>query len=131
MIRVLCGVIVNKDGRILLARRGPGMDLEGLWEFPGGKMEAGEAPEEGLKRELEEELGIDVEVGAFLAENKHEMPGKTILLQAWWCRLVGSDQIHPREHAEVKWESAEHLMDHEWCPADVPLVLATVHAFAS
>lgn len=131
MIRVLCGVIVNEDGRILLARRGPGMDLEGLWEFPGGKIEPGETPEEGLRRELEEELGIAVEVGEFLAESQHEMPGKTILLQAWWCRLVGSDKIHPREHAEVKWESAGHLMDHEWCPADIPLALATVNAFAS
>ena len=80
-IHVVAGVIVDVRGRILLARRGEDSDLAGLWEFPGGKREPGEASEEALVRELQEELGIEVEVGDALIEVPQEYPAKRLRLE--------------------------------------------------
>ncbi|HOZ25570.1 MAG TPA: NUDIX domain-containing protein, partial [Thermomonas sp.] len=81
-IHVVAGVLRNTHGHVLLARRTEGRDLAGLWEFPGGKVEAGESPEVALVRELREELGIEATVGASLIRVPQQYPGKRLLLDA-------------------------------------------------
>ena len=82
-IHVVAGLIRDVRGRVLLARRTRDRDLAGLWEFPGGKVEAGERPQQGLARELREELGIDAEAGALLIAVPQRMPHKRILLEVY------------------------------------------------
>ena len=79
-LHVVAGVITDADGRILLARRAEGRELAGLWEFPGGKVEPGETPEAALARELEEELGLDVDVGTPLIDVPQQTPTRRLRL---------------------------------------------------
>jgi len=105
---VAAAVTVREDGRILVAQRRQGDMLGGLWEFPGGKREAGETLEEALRRELQEEMDITVAVGAPLTTVHHAYMHFRITLVAFWCRLV---QGAPRciECAAFRWVTADEL----------------------
>lgn len=105
---------------MLIARRKPTGDRPGLWEFPGGKVEAGETPEEALRRELREELAVEVEVGPLLVTVAHDYPDKSIWLLAYRCRLVSGE---PRavECAEVRWLAPGELSGCVLSPADEPI----------
>ncbi|MEA3397569.1 MAG: (deoxy)nucleoside triphosphate pyrophosphohydrolase, partial [Chloroflexota bacterium] len=105
---VAAAVTVREDGRILVAQRRQGDMLGGLWEFPGGKREAGETLEEALRRELQEEMDITIAVGAPLTTVQHAYAHFRITLVAFWCRLV---QGTPRciECAAFRWVTADEL----------------------
>jgi 8-oxo-dGTP diphosphatase len=121
MITVLCGIIVNSEGEIFIARRKPGKSLAGKWEFPGGKLEEGEREAECLKRELLEELGMEVEAGECLGENVHHYPTFSIRLIAYRCRFV-SASYQLTDHDQYAWVKKEELPNYDLAEADVPLV---------
>lgn len=115
------GAVLERDGRILAARRGPGMTQPGAWEFPGGKLEPAETPQGALRREIAEELGCDIEVNEHITTCRHENAGNIVILDTYWCTLVAGE---PRasEHAEIRWFTPEQLAGLPWSPADLPTV---------
>lgn len=119
-IRVV-GAVVVKDRRILCAQRGPDGSLPGLWEFPGGKIEAGETPAEALAREIAEELDCVVEVGNEITATTHEYDFGVVTLTTFYCTLVAGT---PRatEHAALAWLPPSELSTVPWAPADIPAV---------
>lgn len=122
-IQVVAGVIIDKRGRVLLARRTEGRDLAGLWEFPGGKVEPSESPEAALARELHEELGIDAEVGEAVICVPQAYPGKRLQLDvrriaAWAGTPKG------REGQALTWVQPHKLARYDMPPADRPVVAA-------
>lgn len=119
-VRVVAAVLV-REGRVLAAKRAPGKREAGLWELPGGKVEPGEDDAAALARELEEELGVRVSVGAVVGESVHAYGHGTVRLVALRCALIEGE---PRalDHAEVRWLGADELGSVEWAPADVPLL---------
>ncbi|AXK70975.1 Nudix family hydrolase [Lysobacter sp. TY2-98] len=122
-IHVVAGVIRDVRGRVLLARRTEGRDLAGLWEFPGGKCEPGETPEQALARELHEELGIDVRVGAPLIRVPQQYPDKALVLDV---RIVESwtGTARGREGQALAWVPIDKLVRYDMPPADRPVVAA-------
>lgn len=127
-IPVLCGVIFDSRGRILAARRGPGRLLVGKWEFPGGKWEPDEEAAAGLRRELREELGIEVEVGAALTPVTHCYEALSIRLLPFCCRWLSGTPT-PTEHTEIRWLLPEGLPSLDWAAADEPIVREVVSRF--
>ncbi len=113
--------IIQKDSKILIARRGPSRHLAGFWEFPGGKIEEGETPETCLKRELKEELGITVKVGEFFLENMHHYAEKIIILKAYHCELI-SGIITKNDHDAIAWIEKEDFHKYKFAPADILFV---------
>lgn len=126
-IQVVGAVIVDA-GRVLCTQRGSG-SLEGLWEFPGGKLEQGESPEEALAREVGEELGCLIKVGARVAVTEHEYDFAVIELTTFYCSLVdGEPKLS--EHTALAWLPPDELTTLTWAPADVPAVLKIQSDFA-
>ncbi|WP_460732448.1 Nudix family hydrolase [Lysobacter tyrosinilyticus] len=123
MIEVVAGVIRDHRGRILLARRTEGRDLAGLWEFPGGKHEPDETPEAALKRELREELGIEVELGAPLIRVPQAYPHKRLCLDVHEVRSW-SGTMRGLEGQALAWVPPHKLVDYPMPPADIPVVAA-------
>lgn len=114
------GAVIVDNGKVLCAQRGPGA-LEGMWEFPGGKIEQGEAPREALEREITEELQCTVKVGDEVASTTYDYPFGIVTLTTFYCDLIdGTPTL--TEHSEVRWEQPAdmHLLD--WAPADIPAV---------
>lgn len=107
--------------KILIARRAPGLFLSGYWEFAGGQIEEGETPEECLKREIEEELGVQVKVGDFFMETEYAYPEKTVLLKAYWCELL-TDNFVLTDHNYVKWVEPKDFDKYNFAPADIAIV---------
>ena len=128
-IRVVAAAIL-RDGRVFCARRGPSMRHPGRWELPGGKVEPGEGDAAALRRELAEELGVQVEVGARLAENLHAYPRATVRLVAYACTLVETHEPVLGEHDAGRWLAADDLAQLAWADADVPLLPAVQAALA-
>ena len=129
MIEVVCGVIRDGSGRVLACRRGAGRHLGGLWEFPGGKVEQDELPEEALARELYEELGIFVTVGPRLDPVVKWTDGiVTICLRAFWCTVCSGEPM-AIEHAEIRWGEPSELEALEWAEADVPFLQEILSAY--
>lgn len=100
--------IIEEDGRVFVARRGPGRHLAGAWEFPGGKVDAGETPEQALARELSEELGISCEVGELLCTAVYEGTEPALELLAFRVRRRAG-AIELREHVEARWVAPADL----------------------
>lgn len=119
MIEVV-GAILEHDHRVLLAQRKQGAFQGGLWEFPGGKVEPGEDPRDTLARELDEELGIRVEVGPFFADTVHHYGERCIHLSCYRCRLLGGE-MRTLDCADFRWVEPSHLLEFELAPADVPI----------
>jgi 8-oxo-dGTP diphosphatase len=113
--------LLIKDGRCLIAKRNAGDPLANLWEFPGGKIEAGETPEECLQREMQEEFQIHIEVGHFFAKSIYEYERGTIRLVVYWASWNG-DSLYPTVHDEMAWVDKETILDYKFAPADVPIV---------
>ena len=120
MIDVVAGVIIKRN-KILLARRKAGKSLAGYWEFPGGKIEKGEAREAALRRELAEEFSLDAQIGRFLGENIHDYGAQKIRLMAFLVAEF-SGEIRLSDHDRIDWVEAERLSDYRLAPADIPLV---------
>lgn len=120
MIEVTAAILVH-DGRVLIARRRAGAKRAGLWEFPGGKIQAGETPEQCLRREIREELGVEIAVGEFFGESVYAYPDQTVRLLAYLGRLIGG-RIVLNDHAQIAWVAAPELDQYDFCPADIALV---------
>ena len=118
---VVAAVIRDRDGRVLITRRPHDRHMGGLWEFPGGKVEPGEAPAPALTRELKEELGLDIEVCRPITFAVHEEPGLRILLLFYEAVVVGG-AVAAREGQAVRWVAPNHLADYPTPPADAELV---------
>lgn len=123
MIEVVAGVIRDRRGRILLARRTEGRDLAGLWEFPGGKHEADETALGALRRELHEELGIEVEIGAQLIRVPQAYPHKRLRLDVYEI-AAWHGTVRGLEGQALAWVPPHKLADYPMPPADVPVVAA-------
>jgi 8-oxo-dGTP diphosphatase len=113
--------ILEKDGRIIIAQRKSKDHLAGKWEFPGGKIEAGETPEECLARELNEAFDIEVSVGDFLGSNTHYDDRISIELMAYRTCWVGGE-IHSADHNDYRWVRIDKLDQFDFAPADRPFV---------
>jgi 8-oxo-dGTP diphosphatase len=111
---VVAGALID-DGALLVAQRARPPELAGRWELPGGKAAPGETDAEALARELREELGVEVTVGARLGE---DVPlHATMILRAYRVSLIGGT-VHPHDHCALRWVTAGELHDLEWVPAD-------------
>lgn len=119
MINVTAAII-ERQGKILLAKRSSNSSLPNKWEFPGGKVEIGEIPEECLARELYEEFGIIVNVGNFIAESVYQYEEKAVRLMAFQV-YTDADIRTMNAHDDVRWVVAEELLDYDLAPADVPI----------
>lgn len=113
--------LVFRDGQLLITQRPEGTHLAGCWEFPGGKRESGESWEDCLVRELREELGVDVEVGALFQEIRHEYPAKRVHLRFFACRLK-TGEPQPVGCAAVAWVTREGLGGRAFPEADAALL---------
>jgi mutator protein MutT len=121
VIEVTAALVQDDAGRYLITQRRRGSHLEGLWEFPGGKLEAGESHEAGLRRELREELAADFEVNRLVETVRWEYPDRTIVLHFYDCR-VASGTVEPREAQQMRWVAPAELADYEFPPADRALI---------
>jgi mutator protein MutT len=121
IIDVVAGIIQRDDGKILLARRKPGSHLAGYWEFPGGKIEDGESPEECLERELQEELGIITKTGKFLLESIFDYGDKKIRLLAFHSKYISGEFILD-SHDKTSWTLPKDAYKFELAPADIPII---------
>lgn len=123
LLLVAACALIDSDGRILLAERPPGKSMAGKWEFPGGKVEAGERPETTLIRELNEELGIRVKEDCLapFAFASHAYEAFHLLMPLYLCRRW-EGIVHPREGQKLAWVRPNDMANYEMPPADVPLV---------
>lgn len=123
LLLVAACALVDADGRVLIAQRPEGKQLAGLWEFPGGKVEPGETPEQTVVRELAEELGIETKVACLapLTFASHAYDGFNLLMPLYVCRRYwGIPQA--REHAAIKWVRPNRMREYPMPPADAPLI---------
>lgn len=116
------GAVLLRGGKILAAQRGEGRALAGMWEFPGGKIEAGETPEQALQRELKEELRIDAIIDDFIETTKHSYDFGTVVLTTYYATITNGGDPELTEHAQIRWCTPAELKELEWAPADVPVV---------
>ena len=114
-IEVVAAIII-KDGQVFATQRGYG-EFQGWWEFPGGKMEAGESPQEALKREINEELDADIQVNELLETVEWDYPNFHLTMHCFICSLL-SESIHLNEHEAATWLNLENLRSVKWLPAD-------------
>lgn len=123
-IRVVAAVIKaeNKDGKpiIFATQRGYG-DFKGGWEFPGGKIEEGETPQEALKREIMEELDTKIKVGELVDTIEYDYPTFHLSMDCFWCEIIEGDLVL-KEHEAAKWLDGDSLYSVEWLPADISII---------
>ena len=118
-IEVTAAIIIQ-DGKVFATQRGYG-DWKGWWEFPGGKMEPGETPQEALTREIHEELDAEIEIGKLLDTVEWDYPAFHLTMRCFLCTLI-SESMHLNEHEDAVWLSAETLYSVKWLPADEGLI---------
>jgi 8-oxo-dGTP diphosphatase len=122
-VNVVGAVIRNEAREILCALRSQSMSLPGLWEFPGGKIELNETPEESLIREIQEELNCLIELGDLVAEATYAYPTIIVRLFTFHAQIVSGDPI-PNEHEKLIWLPLDKLHTLDWAPADLPTIEA-------
>lgn len=122
-VPVVCAILDDGRGRMLIAQRPAHKHLGLKWEFPGGKVEAGESPERALVREIAEELGCDIAIGRALPCFTHDYGTVRIAMIPFLCSLApGSPAPHAHEHVALRWVTPAELRDVDLAPADVPIV---------
>ena len=123
-VRVVAAVIraVNNENKpvIFATQRGYG-EFKGGWEFPGGKIESGETPQQALKREIMEELDTEIAVGELIDTIEYDYPNFHLSMDCFWCEVIRGELIL-KEAEDAKWLTKEHLADVKWLPADVTLI---------
>lgn len=112
--------IIRKGYKIFATQRGYG-EWKDWWEFPGGKMEVGETPEDALKREIREELSTEISVDEFLCTVEYDYPAFHLKMHCFWCHIE-SGSLVLKEHEAAKWLSMNNLDSVEWLPADIIVV---------
>ena len=112
--------IIRKDGKIFATQRGYG-EWKDWWEFPGGKIESGETPEEALVREISEELSADISVDEFLCTVEYDYPAFHLTMHCYMCSLL-TEVLHLNEHEAAKWLTKDELNSVKWLPADAKLI---------
>lgn len=119
VIKVVAAIIV-RDGEVFATQRGYG-DLKGGWEFPGGKIEVGETPQEALAREIKEELDTEIEVGEFFDNVEYDYPNFHLSMGCYICKIK-SGKLTLLEHEAAKWLTVDNLNSVDWLPADQGLI---------
>ena len=122
-IKVVAAVICDssKDKKQILATaRGYG-EFKGQWEFPGGKIEKGETPQQALVREIKEELEVDINVGELIDTIEYDYPQFHLSMDCFWCEIVSGNLVL-KEHEAARWLTKEQLNDVGWLPADITLI---------
>lgn len=120
-INVVAAIIRDANGRILCTQRGYG-EWKDWWEFPGGKLEAGETPEEALMREIREELSTEIRVDEFLCTVDYDYPTFHLTMHCYLCSLL-TGALHLNEHKAARWLEISELGSVKWLPADVEVAL--------
>lgn len=120
-MKEVTAAIILKNDQVLIAQRADDDKLPGKWEFPGGKIELGESPQECLKREIKEELDVDIEVLNFFGESIYTYQSGTIKLMAYWCKWF-SGEFSLKVHRQIAWINKSELALYDFAPADIPLV---------
>lgn len=115
------GAVIKRDNKILCAQRGTEKSLPLKWEFPGGKIEKGETPEEALKREITEEMRCSIFIGEAIEDTTYEYDFGVVNLKTFYCELVEGEPTLT-EHVAIKWLSPEELSSLDWAPADIPAI---------
>ena len=123
-VKVVAAIIkaVNENGETIIfaTQRGYG-DFKGGWEFPGGKIESGETPQEALKREIIEELDTEVSVGELMDTVEYDYPQFHLSMDCFWCQIVRGNLVL-KEHEAARWLTKDELNKVEWLPADITLI---------
>ena len=117
---IVAAAVIRDSNRIFATARGYG-EFKGGWEFPGGKLEPGETPQEALKREIYEELETEIEVGDLIHTVEYDYPGFHLSMDCFWCSIVKGDLVL-KEAEEAKWLTLETIDSVSWLPADMELV---------
>ena len=112
--------IIQRDGAYFATQRGYG-EFEGMWEFPGGKIEPGESSEDALKREIQEELGVDIVIEDLICTTEYDYPSFHLTMHCYLCR-VEAGEVELREHKSARWLRPAELGSVEWLPADKEIV---------
>lgn len=132
MIRTMkepvAAAVVHLDGKILITRRAPGQKLAGMWEFPGGKLEHGETPQDCIIRELREELGVESVAGEILTSTMYTYPGGAIELIAVIV-VLQSTQFTLQVHDLFEWVRPQELLQHDLAPADIPIAEEIIRTY--
>jgi 8-oxo-dGTP diphosphatase len=123
---VVGAVIQDHQNRILCALRSSKMTLPNYWEFPGGKVELNENQPEALRREIDEELACEIEVGEKIIETTHDYSNITVHLHTYWCKIKKGVPT-ANEHAQLAWIPLNKLLDLKWAPADIPTIEKITH----
>lgn len=118
-IRVVAAVIRSED-KIFATARGYG-EFKGQWEFPGGKIEPGETPQEALVREIQEELDVKIKVGALIDTIEYDYPSFHLSMDCFWCNIT-EGAITLKEAEDARWLSKDELYSVDWLPADIELI---------
>lgn len=119
-IEVVAAIINDVEGRVFATQRGYG-DWKGWWEFPGGKIEAGETAGQALKREIHEELSADIDIKDFLCTVEYDYPEFHLTMHCYLCALL-TDSLHLNEHEAARWLTKEELYSVKWLPADIEVL---------
>lgn len=120
-MKQVAAAVLEKDGKILIAQRRASDALGGKWEFPGGKLEEGETPEQCLRRELREEFSIEAEIGAFVCASRFEYKHLHIELLVYRASHL-SGEFSLNDHAAIAWASPAELRTYDLAPADLPVI---------
>lgn len=116
----VAAAVIRRGSQIFATQRGYG-EFKGWWEFPGGKLEASETPQQALAREIREELDAEIAIGDLIRTVEWDYPTFHLTLHCYWCTLA-SDSLHLNEHASARWLTQEALHSVRWLPADVSVL---------